>query len=291
MKRIAILGCENSHAGSFLGTIKAHEEFSDIEVVGVYSDEKEPCEKLHEKFGVPILENYTDAIGKIDGLMVTARNGANHLKYLKPYLDSGVPMYIDKPITNTEEDAVELIHELEKRGIRYTGGSCLRHDAFVKSLRDDRIAGVDGDTIGGFVRAPLDPNSPYGGFFFYAPHMVESTLEIFGKYPKSVKAYENGKKITVIFRYEDYDVTGLFVADNSYYFAERHAERGFRSSKLASGAGNDWIYSEFSEYYELLNGGEREGTPEDFIASVFVMNAIKRSIDSGKEEAVNQIKL
>ena len=291
MKRIAILGCENSHAGSFLNTIKAHEEFHDIEVIGVFSEEREAAEKLNEKFGVPVLDNYTDALGKIDGLVVTARNGANHLKYAAPYLDSGVPMYIDKPITNSEEDALTLVREFEKRGIRYTGGSCLRHDVFVKSLAEDRLNNVDGETVGGLVRAPIDPNSSYGGFFFYAPHMVESTLEIFGKYPKSVKAYQNGRKYNVVFRYEDYDVNGIFVSDNSYYFAERQAERGFRSAKVASGAGNDWIYSEFTDYYRLLCGEDRIGTPEDFIASVFVMNAIKRSLDSGNEEKVNEIKL
>ena len=46
MKRIAILGCENSHAGAFLKHIMGNEEFSDIEVVGVYSDEAAACEKL-----------------------------------------------------------------------------------------------------------------------------------------------------------------------------------------------------------------------------------------------------
>ena len=41
MKKIAILGCENSHANNFLKYIKENPEFSEIEVVGVYSDEKE----------------------------------------------------------------------------------------------------------------------------------------------------------------------------------------------------------------------------------------------------------
>ena len=51
MKKIAILGCENSHANNFLKFIKTKEEFKDIEVIGVYSDDLPAAEKLREKFG------------------------------------------------------------------------------------------------------------------------------------------------------------------------------------------------------------------------------------------------
>ncbi len=291
MKRIVILGCENSHASSFLNTIKKYEEFSDVEVVGVYSDESAPCEKLAQNYGTPIMKNYADAVGQVDGVVITARNGMNHYKYAKPYLDSGVPLYIDKPITNSEDEAVAFIGELERRGIRYTGGSCLRHDNFVRELASDNENDVDGKTLGGSFRAPLDSASPYGGFFFYAPHLIESVMVIFGKNVKSVKAYKNAEKTTVIFRYEDFDVTGLFVENNYVYYATRHAEKGVKASKISSGAGNDWIYAEFKDYYNLLCGEKTGVSPEDFVAPVFVMNAVKRSIDSGNEEAVNEIKL
>lgn len=289
MKRIVILGCENSHASSFLGTLKKYEEFSDVEVVGVYSDEAAPCEKLKQNYGTPIMEGYADAVGQVDGVVITARNGDNHYKYAKPYLDSGVPIYIDKPITNSEEEAIAFIGELERRGIKYTGGSCLRHDNFVRELAEDHRSEADGKTLGGEFRAPLDSASPYGGFFFYAPHLVESVMVIFGKDVKSVRVFKNGIKTTVIFRYADFDVVGLFVENNYVYYATRHAEKAVKASKIAGGAGNDWIYNEFKDYYKLLDGGETGVSPEDFVAPVFVMNAIKRAIDSGNEEAVHEI--
>ena len=78
MKKIAILGCENTHADAFLKCIKGKEEFSDVSVVGVYSDDRAAAEKLNEKFGVPVMENFADAVGKIDGLVITARHGDKH---------------------------------------------------------------------------------------------------------------------------------------------------------------------------------------------------------------------
>ena len=288
MKKIAILGCENSHANAFLKYIKTKEEFSDIEVVGVYSDESESSEKLRDEFGVSIMDSYDEAVGKVDGIVITARHGDNHYKYAKPYIESGVPMFIDKPITVDEGEAVEFMKELQRAGVRICGGSSLGHDNFVKTLKAEVESGIEGRTLGGIVRAPLQSSSSYGGFFFYAQHLVEIVCGVFGRYPKSVLTTVSGDQTTVIFRYGDFDCVGLYVEKNNLYYACRMSEKSCHGEYLKKTEDNDWYYMEFSEFHSLLSGGEQNITYKDFIAPVFVMNAIKRSIDSGKEEAVKE---
>ena len=128
MKKIAILGCENSHAATFLDFIYNTDSYRDVEVVGVYSNEPAASKALNEKYGVKILENYTDAVGQIDGLVVTARHGDLHYEYAQPYIESGIPMFIDKPVTIKESEAIEFMKELKSRGIKVSGGSSLKHD-------------------------------------------------------------------------------------------------------------------------------------------------------------------
>jgi predicted dehydrogenase len=147
MKNIAILGCENSHANSFLKFIKNNPEFSDVEVVGVYSNDPEASKKLGEQFGVPVLENYTDAVGKIDGLIITARHGKYHYEYAKPYIASGIPMFIDKPITVTEEDAVDFMRELRARGVKITGGSSLKQDKVLREINALSVSAAQKDAL------------------------------------------------------------------------------------------------------------------------------------------------
>lgn len=81
MKKIVILGCENSHADMFLGFMKGNEKYADLQVAGVYSDDKTAAEKLAEKYGVKVMSAYDEAVGKVDGVIVTARHGNNHYKY------------------------------------------------------------------------------------------------------------------------------------------------------------------------------------------------------------------
>ncbi len=287
MKKIAILGCENSHAANFLDFIYNTDSYSDVEVVGVYSNEPEAAKKLNEKYGVRILDSFDAAVGEIDGLIITARHGDLHYEYAKPYISSGIPMFIDKPVTVKESDALELMRELKAHGVRFTGGSSLKHDFGVKTLKKEREELVDGETLGGFVRAPINMVNNYGGFYFYAPHLVEVVTEIFGKYPASVDAKKNGDVISVKFNYGKFHVDGIFVEQNYVYYACRSAEKSVHGMNLESTDEHNWFKSEFEEFYAVLSGGESPVSYEDFISSVFVMNAIERSLLSGKEEAVS----
>lgn len=291
MKKIAILGCENSHAATFLDFIYNTDKYRDIEVVGVYSNEPEASKALNERFGVNVLESYTDAVGKVDGLIITARHGDLHYEYAKPYIESGVPMFIDKPVTIKENEAIELMKELKARGTKISGGSSLKHDAGVKSLKKEHLESVDGKTLGGFVRAPLDSASVYGGIYFYAPHLVEVVSEIFGKYPLTVEAKKKDDITSVKFNYENYSVDGMFVEHNYVYYACRFADKSVKGMNLESTKDNNWFESEFQEFYEVLNGAPSPVEYHDFISSVFVMNAIERSLLSGKEEKVNSFEL
>lgn len=292
MKRIAILGCENSHADFFLKFIKENKEFSDVEVVGIYSDERESAEKLRDEFGVPVMDDYADAVGKIDGLIITARHGDNHYKYAKPYIDSGIPMFVDKPITVSESDVTEFMAALKEKGIRVSGGSSLKQDIYVQKARQEALNNEGGKTIGGYVRAPYNADNEYGGFYFYSQHLVEMICEIFGRFPKTVNAYKNGGQIHVLFRYDDFDCVGLLCDLNFVYYVSRMTEEGVSSYLIPNDEHVvDWFYSEFKEFYDLVGGAAQPLAYDEFASPVFILNAIERSLKSGKEEPVGRLTL
>lgn len=291
MKKIVILGCENSHADIFLGFIKNDAAFSDVEVSGVYSDDKTAAEKLAEKYGVKVMSAYDEAVGRVDGVIVTARHGNNHYKYAAPYVKTGVPMFIDKPITVNEGEALKLARECKAAGVRLTGGSTCVHDECVQTLKNEHDDNKDGKTISGFIRCPVNLKNNYGDFFFYSEHLVGIMSTIFGYYPESVKAYKNVEKITVVFRYKDYDVTGLYVDKNNLYYAMRIAENGVHGEELPINELNPCFKMEFNSFYGLLCGEKQRLSYEDFIAPVFVLNAIQRSLESGNEEKINKFEV
>ncbi|MBQ3235165.1 MAG: Gfo/Idh/MocA family oxidoreductase [Clostridia bacterium] len=290
MKKIVILGCENSHANMFLDFIKNNPKYLDVAVVGVFSEDDSAMEKLNESYGVPVMKAYDELVGQVDGVIVTARHGGKHYEYAKPYIASGVPMFIDKPITVDGCEALKFANECKSAGVKLTGGSCTIHAEVIKQLKKDRLDCVDGKTIGGFVRAPLNTHNVWGGFYFYSDHLVSMMAEVFGRYPKSVKAFVNGNEITAIVRYQDYDVTALFHEGNAWtYYAMRVAENGVKMHEVPVVSDDMYCFkTEFDEFYRILKGGDMAMSYKDFIATVFILNAIDKSIRTGEEVKVEE---
>ncbi|MBQ8409869.1 MAG: Gfo/Idh/MocA family oxidoreductase [Clostridia bacterium] len=289
MYRIAILGCENSHAGAFLRIIK-EEQICDVEVVGVYSYDPQASEALNKQYGVYAAKSFDEFVGKIDGLVITARHGDNHYKYAKPYLDSKIPIFIDKPITISEQEAVEFMSILKSNSIPACGGSMCIYSDHVLELKETIAKGEYGKVIGGSVRAPLVSGSEHGGFYFYAQHMVQTVCELFGYFPYAVQAFKCENKITVMILYDSYDITGIYLdnaGDNNtgiwLYSQSVVFEKGIVSGmdKLTNAASR-----EFHSFYDVLKGKEPHHSYDELFASIFIMNAIERSLSSGKEEKV-----
>lgn len=283
MFKIAILGCENSHANSFLKQLKEGRH-PDMTVLGIYSDEAEPCQKLHDEFGVYVMKSYDELVGQVDGIIVTARHGDNHYKYAKPYLASGIPMFIDKPITCNGAEAVEFMREAKKYGVRLCGGSSCKYLPGVTTLVHEIKAGVYGTVHGGNVSAPLSIDSNYGGFYFYSQHLVQMMTTIYGDDIEEVCAISCGADVAFVAKYKDYPITGSYTSEGSCYYATVYGSKGCKSDKFAF---TPYPFEcELDDMYALLTGAPMKGTYDEFIRPVFILDALVASMQSGKSEKV-----
>lgn len=283
MYKVAILGCENSHANAFLSAVIEKKIVEDIEFVGVYSDDMEAAQKLHDRFGVYVAQSYDEFVGKIDGLIVTARHGDNHYKYAKPYIESGIPMFIDKPITHSEEDATAFMAELKAHNVPVCGGSMVVFAEGIERLKESLKEEEYGKVWGGFIRVPINKSNPYGNFHFYSQHGVQCMLDVFGMNPKSVQAFEKEGTYTCVVRYDDFDVVLFYAEDYSVYYQAINFQKKFVGEEISLAGCAD---KEFMEFYELLTTGKQKLSYEEIFAPVYVINAIDRAIKSGKEELI-----
>jgi predicted dehydrogenase len=288
MYRIAILGCENSHADAFLSLI-AEGRYPELEVVGVYSNEEEPPRLLREKYGVEILPAPTKAVGRVDGVMITARHGGLHSAYAAPYLASGIPMFIDKPITKETEDGLRLMAECKKRGIRLCGGSTCAHLPETKALSKAVKTREVGETLGGHLVCPIQGNSPYGGFSFYAQHLVDVMLAVFGKGIRRVRVEKSPQAWNMLADFKDFTVCGTWAEGAYYYSCSVLGKEGIRTEKLT--LGKDCYAHEMDDMMALLRGEAMKKSYEDFILPVFVIHAAECAAQSGEWEEIPPIDL
>lgn len=56
-----------------------------------------------------VVNHYTDMIGQVDGVLLARDDAETHYEFAAPFLNAGIPIYIDKPLALSVADAKQLI--------------------------------------------------------------------------------------------------------------------------------------------------------------------------------------
>ncbi len=131
-----------------------------------------------ESYGVPLVDDPTEMIGKVDGVLIESVDGSVHYERAKPFLEAGIPMFIDKPFTCSLEHAKEMAELAEKNNVHLFSSSSLRYaleiqDVHAKQDEIGKVIGADAYSPG-----PLHPRNP--GLFHYGIHGVETLYALMG---------------------------------------------------------------------------------------------------------------
>jgi len=128
--------------------------------------------------GVEIVESPTEMIGRIDAVLVLSLCGSAHLAGVRPFLEAGIPAYVDKPFACSLDDAEEMIRLAEEHNVLLYHSSALPFSAEVWAFhrQADRLGRVNGAiAYGPAKRAEGNP-----GLFHYGIHSVGLLFALLG---------------------------------------------------------------------------------------------------------------
>nr|MDD6336574.1 Gfo/Idh/MocA family oxidoreductase [bacterium] len=294
MFRVGIMGSDNTHALAFAKLYNfenpetGKRDFPDIKIVGIYGKKDEENRKVFEEGGLEfIAEKPEDFFGKVDAMMVDFRHGDLHAEHILPFVEAGMPCFIDKPFTIKMEEAYSIVDAAKKSGAPIMGGSSCKLVEDVQQLKAlvaDADNEVTGRVLTGCVNYPGDTHSEYAGLFFYGPHLTEVALTIFGYDVKSVIAVDNDGPVTAILRYGRYDVSLLFSKNDKDHGCMLVGEKGNHYRTI----NYDGAYkAELEHFADMLRTGKSSQCTEMLVKPVAVLNALVTSIKTGKEVAVS----
>ena len=147
-------------------------EITDRETIDKYTRE------MTDDFGIEIVNDPTDMIGKIDAVMVESQDGSVHLERVRPFLEAGIPSYVDKPFACSVADANEIVRLAESKGLPLFSASSLRYGMEIVEFNanlDETGAVIGADA---YSPASLHPRNP--GLFHYGIHGVETLYTLMG---------------------------------------------------------------------------------------------------------------
>jgi hypothetical protein len=149
--RVGIIGTDTSHVPAFtkmMNDPSAPSHVAGVRVVAAYKggsqDLKESfsrvdnyAEEIRTKYGVEIVPDIPALLAKVDAVLLESVDGRPHLDQARPVIAAGKPLFIDKPLSSTYEDAKEIARLAKQANVPWFSASSLRWSEITETMKFD----------------------------------------------------------------------------------------------------------------------------------------------------------
>lgn len=231
--------------------------------------------------GVELLPRIEDLVGRVDAVLIETQDGGDHLEQAMPFIEAGLPLFVDKPLATSTADARRIVAAARTRGIAFGSSSALRYALEVQDVQRRReelgpVLGVDVHSV-----AVLHPRNP--GLFHYGVHGVETLYALMGTGCRSVRSVRDEGSEVAVGRWADGrigTVRGLRRGKLEFGFTA-FCQNGVASHRIDG----RYFYRELLKVLvDRLARGQWLLTPEELIEPVAFMEAANRSTELGGDE-------
>ena len=287
MFRIGIIGSDSSHARAFSRLANQPDEngrflFPDVRVTHILGETSESAAAVSQACGIPkVVSSLPVMYGEVDAVMILYRHGALHYASAVPFLERGIPVWIDKPVTIDPCECRDMIRLAQKHSVILAGGSTCRYCPDVLRLHQEFVRLRNENTlISGAFNFPGEIDSPYGGIYFYGGHGVEILTTIFGNDIQCIKADVHCGNIVALVKYRDFTVTINF-SEVSEFYGTLYSPSGVVQSPID--ISQVYRYG-FSKFIEALRLGAPVEPLDSLLRPVLILNTLDEAILKGEAQ-------
>ena len=285
--RIGIIGTDTSHVPAFtkmLNDPKAPNHIPGARVVAAYKGGSKDVEssytrvdkfaaEIQKNYGVEIVNDIPTLCSKVDAVLIESVDGRPHLAQARQVIAAGKPMFIDKPLAATLEDAREIARLAKQAGVPWFSSSSLRWSEITETMKFD-------DTLGAITwgPGPFEEHHPLD-LSWYAIHPIEVLFTLMGTGCEEVTrtAGKDGDEVTC--RWKDGRI-GTVRALRPYgpYGAVVFRKSGAVQSPAKPKAGYETLVKHIVRFFET----RVPPVPNDETLEIFAfMDAAQRSKQAG----------
>ena len=248
--RAGMIGLDTSHVVAFtrlLNDPEAEGPLARVRVVAGYpggspdiASSRDRVDRftaeLRDEYGVEIVDSIDELLGRVDVVFLESVDGRPHLEQVRPVIEAGKPVFIDKPLAGSLADAVEIFALAEEAGVPCFSSSSLRFRPEVDEAKEGSSTGA---IVGAMTYGPCSIEEHHPDLFWYGVHGVEMLYALMGTGCQSVTRVHSD---------------GVDVVTGSWEGGRAGTYRGIREGK--SGFGGVVFGSERIESFETSGNYE-----------------------------------
>jgi len=290
MIRIGIVGFDTSHVVEFTKRINhfdVSKEFwvEGAKIVAGYPGEPTPAasqEVLNERieilrrYGVKIVDRPESLIKMVDAVMIEYNEGAKHLEASRIFIESGLPVFIDKPLASSLKDAKKIFELAESNGVPVFSASSLRYAREVQNLK--KLKNEIGSIIGASTYSPGVIVEFNPGLFFYVIHAIEMLYALMGKGCQTVRCYSEDRWDVIVGRWTEGRI-GIVRSLRTNLW--EYGFTAFYEKKIVSSTINTaWIYTELLK--RIIEMFKTKRSPVDPEETLEVIAFTEKAMESAR---------
>lgn len=278
MLSIGIVGSDNSHALAYSTLLNIEQVAGDsARATHIWGAEEARTQEVADKAQIGVIvPNLEAMIGQVDAVFVEDRDGRLHAEHAIPFLERGIPVFVDKPLACSLEDCGRILAAARTNDTFVTSFSSLRTCATTDALAEQ--AASIGEIRSAQFAGPCDFESVYGGAYFYATHTVEIALRLLGEDVRSLSAVRSGDMAAVNVIWNNGALGSLsYVGDAEYhFFATLFGTKGMVSGEVL--ANHDGYRTSCELVLEGITSGKRLYSEADMVRPIAMIHAIELSL-------------
>lgn len=285
--RLGIVGTDTSHAIAFtriLNDPSSPDHVPGARIVAAYKGGSKDLEsswsrvdkyaaELRDQWKIEFFSDIGAMCKKVDGILLESVDGRVHLEQVKPVIAAGKPVFIDKPLAATLEDAREIARLAKEAGVPWFSSSSLRYGEIGTTMKYPDMVGAL--TWG---PGPIDEHH-YLDLSWYAIHPIEMLYALMGPGCVEVTRTYTEAADVVVGRWKDGRI-GTVRASRPYgpYGAVVFRTKEVAQSNPKAAAGYRPLLVEVVKFFET----KQPPVPNEETLEIFAfMDAAKRSKDAG----------
>jgi hypothetical protein len=231
------------------------------------------AEEIRSKYGVEIVPDIPTLLKKVDVVLLESVDGRPHLAQARPVILARKPLFIDKPLASTLEDAREIARLAKENNVPWFSSSSLRYGEIGTTMK---FADAKGVTTWG--PGPTEEHH-YLDLSWYAIHPLEILYTLMGPGCVEVTRTSSDSTDVVTGKWKDGRIGSMrSVRPYSDYGATVFREKEIVQSRPKAAAG---YYPLLVEIIKFFQTGKPPVPNEETLEMFAFMDAAQKSKEQG----------
>lgn len=247
-------------------------------VTHIWTDDLADARMVAEASLIPnVVERPEDVIGHVDAVIIPTDKGGEHVERVRPFVEAGLPVFVDKPLVDNEADLQTFTRWVDE-GAAILSTSCMR---YAKEYLPFRISTHD---LGQLRYASITTPKSWER---YGIHALEGAYSILG--PGFVSARNTGSSERNVVHFKHGNGADVMVIANLDMYGAFGVLQLCGTAGHATAALSDTFYAfktQLEAFIHFLRTGQRPFPFDETIELMKMVIAGLRSRDEGGREVL-----